>query len=109
MFIDNYLRLCEEKGISPTRVLKEIGISHSLYAKWKTGSEPTNRTKKKIADYFGVTTAELANRQIKNPAALSGNGVDDQLDAEIIDLFGQLSFENKGLALALLRAISDNQ
>ena len=109
MFFDNYVRICEHFGEAQTMVLREIGVLASAYQNWKAGGNPSNATKKKLAQHFGITIDELMTGQIKNPAAEGGNGVDDQLNAEIIDLFGQLSFENKGLALALLRAISENQ
>ena len=74
-FIDNYLTLCKERGLSPTSVLKQVGVSHSMLPKWKAGgSEPTNKSKKKIADYFEITVAELES-EIKKPTAKN----DDEL------------------------------
>lgn len=59
MFYDNYIKVCQNHGVSPTRVLKDLGISKSSYAHWKKGGEPLNETMKKIADYFGITVTEL--------------------------------------------------
>lgn len=49
MFYDNYLKICEERGVAPTRVLVDLGISKSAYGHWKNGGEPSNRTKPKTA------------------------------------------------------------
>ena len=65
MFIDKYLKVCEHFGEAPTTVLSNIGISKSAYSNWKNGGEPANRTKKDIADYFGMTVEELLDGKIK--------------------------------------------
>jgi transcriptional regulator with XRE-family HTH domain len=59
VFYDVYVRVCESVGVSPTRVLNDLGISKSSYAHWKKGGEPLNETKKQIADYFGTSVAAL--------------------------------------------------
>ena len=59
MFFDSYIKICEAHGVAPTTVLTEIGISKSAYGGWKNGGEPSNRTKKQIADYFGITVEAL--------------------------------------------------
>lgn len=59
MFIDNFRRLCASRGVPETRVTKELGIGGGTYMNWKNGSEPLNSTKKRIADYFGISIDEL--------------------------------------------------
>ena len=71
VFIDNYLAICAENGIAPTALLRELGISHSLLAKWKKGVQPNNSTKLKIAEHFGVTVAELDNGKKEKPTTKS--------------------------------------
>ena len=71
MFIDNYLGICAENGIAPTALLRELGISHSLLAKWKNGVVPSNSTKLKIAERFGVSVTELDNGKKEKPITLS--------------------------------------
>lgn len=73
MFYDNYLKVCEDVGVSPTRVLEELGISKSSYGHWKKGGEPLNETKKKIADYFRITVAELMSGEIKKAPQTGGD------------------------------------
>ena len=50
---------CEVKGVSISRVLVDLQMSKGSISKWREGAEPTNRTKKQIADYFGITVREL--------------------------------------------------
>lgn len=59
MFIDVFENICRERGVAPTRVLADLGISKSSYGHWKKGGEASNRTKKDIASYFGISVREL--------------------------------------------------
>ena len=83
MFYDNFLRLCEDRGVSPTRVLTNLGISKGSLSRWRDGGEPLNETKKKIADYFGITVRQLMDGEIENAPAPE-QSEDDELD-EILE------------------------
>jgi transcriptional regulator with XRE-family HTH domain len=83
VFYDNYLKICEERGVAPTRVLVDLGISKSAISNWKNGGEPSNRTKKAIADYFGITVRQLMSGEIENAPAPE-QSEDDELD-EILE------------------------
>ncbi len=59
-FYNKYIRLCTEKGISPSAAAIEIGIRKSNVTYWKSNrSNPSDVTLQKIADYFGVTVEYL--------------------------------------------------
>lgn len=58
-FYDNYVKLCNEKGKSPSKVAGEIGLSKTAVNRWKNGGSPTDATVKRIADYFQVDPMEL--------------------------------------------------
>jgi len=79
VFYNNYLKICEERGIAPTRVLVDLGISKSAISNWKNGGEPSNRTKKAIADYFGITVRQLMDGEIEN-APTPVKSEDDELE-----------------------------
>ena len=66
MFWDNYKRLCEENNTSATRVCKELGISISSATDWKNGALPRPKVRKQIADYFGISEAELLGTSAEN-------------------------------------------
>lgn len=40
MFYDNIYKICNDKGTTPTTVLKELGFSTGNVSKWKKGSVP---------------------------------------------------------------------
>ena len=58
-FYNNFVRLCNSVGKSPSRVVLEIGGTKSAITRWKNGSTPTDATAMKIAEYFGVSIQEL--------------------------------------------------
>ena len=58
-FYHTFLRLCNEVGKSPSKVILEIGGTKSAITRWKNGSRPTDATAQKIANYFGVPVEVL--------------------------------------------------
>ena len=64
-FYDNYVRLCNMAGKSPSAVALDIGIEKSTVTRWSKGSTPNHATKIKVADYFGCTVAELTDDRLK--------------------------------------------
>ena len=68
MFKENFIRLCNQRGVAPTVVCKEIGLSDEVYSKWTDESVPRRATLMKIADYFGVTVDDLLKEE-KAPTA----------------------------------------
>lgn len=54
MIYEKVSKLCVAKGISPTKLCNELGLSTFMATQWKRGSTPRPKTIKLIADYFGV-------------------------------------------------------
>lgn len=71
MFWNNFLAQCAKKGKSPAVVAEELGFSNSATTCWKNGSLPRMSSRKKIADYFGITVDELMGTK-KEPAGMGG-------------------------------------
>lgn len=67
MFWDNYIKLCNEKGMSPTAAGEAAGLTNATVYKWRKGAIPQGRNLKKVADYFGVTTNDLLGETV-NPS-----------------------------------------
>lgn len=65
MFYFNYVRLCNEKGLSPSAAAENMGFQRSVVTRWSKGSIPRTATLQKIADYFGVSLEELVNEKEK--------------------------------------------
>ncbi len=54
MFYDKLIQICNDYGVKPTPVLKELGISPGNLKRWEGGAAVTSDTLAKIADYFDV-------------------------------------------------------
>lgn len=61
MFYDNFLTLCKRENITPSAVMRAIGLNKSSATYWKKGSTPSSDTLQKLADYFGVSIDFLLN------------------------------------------------
>lgn len=87
MFFDNFVRLCEQKGVKPSRALTEAGVPKSAYSYWRTeagagnDAKPTNQNAVKLAQYFGVTVDYLlTGNQKENPPQQPQSEVDAALE-----------------------------
>ena len=89
MFYDIFLNLCQDRGISSYKALKEMGVGMSTATRWKQGTaQPSYKTLQKIADYFGVSVDEL----------LSDNAADTkEKTADVKDINGQEEAERRQL------------
>lgn len=103
MFFDNYKKICALKGVSPTKVLSNLKISKSSYSHWKSGGEPLNETKKKIADYLKISIEELEDGQIRIEPATESHEL-SEIDMLILNGFMKLSDHEKRLVLAQIEA-----
>lgn len=54
MFYKKFIELCNSRGVTPSYVGLQVGVSKSAVSGWKNGSSPRDTQLKKIADYFGV-------------------------------------------------------
>lgn len=81
MFYSNYVKLCSKLNKSPSAVGEELGFTRASVTGWGNGATPRKSSLIKIADYFGVTVAELMSgvgEQEKAPAT-EGEGYDDKI------------------------------
>ena len=100
MFWNNFLAQCAKKGKSPAVVAEELGFSNSATTCWKNGSLPRMSSRKKLADYFGVTVDELMGTK-KEPA---GMGELDKQMQEIVGLLNSATPEQRNAVETLLRS-----
>ena len=103
MFFDNYVRLCNAIGKSPSFVANELGITSPTVTRWKGGSEPRYATLAKIADYFGVTIEALPAEtapDIAKAADPEANGL-SEYDIKALEWFHSLSPENRRAILTV--------
>jgi transcriptional regulator with XRE-family HTH domain len=83
VFFDNFVRLCEQNGVKPSRALTEAGVPKSAYSYWRTeasagnDAKPTNQNAVKLAQYFDVTVDYLlTGNQKENPPQQPQSEVD---------------------------------
>lgn len=94
MFKQNFINICIERGVAPTAVLKQIGLSNATFTCWTEDSVPRQTTLTKIADYFGITPEDLlrdpAGRVSTVPAEPAASS---PLSPEFYDLVDQLTLK----------------
>ena len=91
MFYDVFIRLCNERGETPSSVARSIGVDKSAVTRWSKGAMPRGTTAAKLADHFGVTVGELLGygkadgndkaQETVAEVASSGDGLAAALDA----------------------------
>lgn len=67
-FIERLNLLCKEKGISISKMIKDLGMANGNVTRWNKGSVPTGDNLTKISDYFGVSTDYLLGKTEKRQA-----------------------------------------
>ena len=80
-FYENYLKLCEKAGKTPSAAALEMGLSKPTVNRWKKGGGATDATALKVASYFGVTVEELTGEEQKEKPAPGGSELDARFDA----------------------------
>ena len=108
MFYSYFADLCKQKGISLNKACKEMGVSRSVAAKWKsTNTEPSMKTLAKVADYFDVSIDELlansSGAAKENPATESDGKQKllsyNEMEEYLLSLFNQLDAQKKIVAI----------
>ena len=74
MFKENFIKLCNKKGVAPSKACRDIGLAPATFSCWNEDSVPRQATLLKIADYFGVTVDYLLGKEEeKKPAEETSN------------------------------------
>ena len=59
-FYQVFENLCNERGVSPTKAARDVGVAQPVVSQWKKrGSTPKAETVQKLANYFGVSVEDL--------------------------------------------------
>lgn len=87
MFIDNFIQICETKGLKPTPTLQECGISPSTATNWiKKGDViPDGKTIIKLANFLNVSADYL----------LDVNNSSSQDETELLNTYRNLTDNGK--------------
>lgn len=68
MIYDNFLKLCNDIGKTPSAAALDMGLSKTTVNRWKNGGGVTDATALKIANYFGITVEELKTGTKNEPS-----------------------------------------
>lgn len=103
MFYSNYVKLCSKLNKSPSAVGEELGFTRASVTGWGNGATPRKSSLIKIADYFGVTVAELMSGVGEQEKAPAAKGEDEAKLAQFVDGFMRLTPQQKDTVLALIK------
>lgn len=111
MFFDNFVRLCEQKGVKPSRALTDAGVPKSAYSYWRTeagagnDAKPTNQNAVKLAQYFNVSVDYLlTGEQKENPPQQPQSEVDADIKW-IEQKLVEMSKEKREALMKLIRTM----
>lgn len=96
MFFENYVRLCNSVGKTPSAVAVEMGIAKPTVTRWKNGSTPNSATLYKVADYFGVSTGYLLGEEDQKEKPTL------QTESERIPGYSKLSETNRAIVDSMI-------
>lgn len=107
MFWSNFISLCNSVNKAPNVVAAEVGVKSSgTVTGWKNGALPREGVLLKLADYFGVTVAELTGSETKKEPAPEGVELTD-LQKQAMEFVLSLSDEELRQFIRIGRAMID--
>lgn len=59
MFKENFIRICNLRGVSPSRCVKDAGLGSSAYSQWTETTVPHDATLMKLAERLDCTVEDL--------------------------------------------------
>lgn len=77
--VDKISNILKERGIRPTKMLKDLGFSTGLFTQWKNGAEPSLTKLSKIAEYLNVPLFAVTDSEFDfgYPEQFINDGLDD--------------------------------
>lgn len=81
MFYKQLIRICKERGVKPTPVLKQLGYSPANLKKWAEGATVNSDIVKDLANYFNIST-DYFIRDV-NPLKMAMCAINAQYDYDL--------------------------
>ncbi len=100
-FYENYVKLCNLAGKSPSAVAVELKLGKPSVTRWKHGAVPRDTTILKIAGYFGVSVEELTQDTKNAPTPTSESERSRQIATNLKYLRDERKLSNYRLAMDL--------
>ena len=107
---NRFRELRESRGLNQTQVGELANVAQSAVSKWERGeSEPPHGTLRILADFYGVSIDYLLGREPKTErapdTAEAVSGALTEKEKEFLTYAGQMSEEQKGFLVAVMRAL----
>lgn len=106
MFYKKYIELCNSKGLTPSYVGLQIGVTKATVSGWKKGSLPRDTQLQKIADYFGVPPSYFSEETPETEKSPMPNDIGEE---NILRMYRSLSTEEKGALYAYALSLKEKQ
>lgn len=106
MFYKRFIELCNSRGVTPSYVGLQVGVSKAAVSGWKNGSSPRDTQIKKIADYFGVPVSYFSEEAPETEKAPMPNDIGEE---NILRMYRSLSTEEKGAWYAYALSLKEKQ
>lgn len=106
---DTIKKLCDQKGVSPSRMCIDIGIQPSVAGDLKAGRKKgmSAKTALKVAEYFGVSVSYLLGNEKgdeKTPTIVLSDS-----ERELLELYRATNPNLQNLVLQTLRSSAPSQ
>lgn len=105
MFKENFIKICAEKGVSPTSVCVSIGLSSSVFSQWSDSTVPRKTTLVKLADALNVSVDYLLGKEEKPADEGELSETEKQLIDALRDVPDELRERAFRAAVASLKAL----
>ena len=83
MFWDNLTQICNERGTTPTKLLRKMGYSTSKADLWKNGSLPKQEMLRELADELHCSVADFFDDEVHLFYKSEQEWAEDRLYAQI--------------------------
>ena len=103
---ETIMNLCDERGVSGSRMCLELGLSKSTLSNMKSGrtSGLSASTAQKIASYFGVSVGYLLGEEEKEEKPTEDDGLSENMRM-LIDFAKSVPDDKVELVLKVMKSI----
>ena len=105
--------LCRSRGVSPSRMCLDVGISKSTMSDMKAGRTKgiTTDTAQKIAEYLGVTVGYLLGKEEtkKTPTVSDERDILDEVDIGFYQGYKELDESDKEVLRDMVRVMRERR
>lgn len=104
-FYQQFIKLCNETGISPSRAALNAGLSKTSVNGWKRGQTPTDKNIAKLAEVFNVPVSYFDEKEEKLPVDTDKELSHKYSDWQILAAYEKADDNVKEAILLLLKLI----